>query len=145
MPSLEHIWIKRVRLGPMDSATSCRLIAGRGIVGNANQGGKRQVTILSQAAWETVVEQLGHAVGPAMRRANLFVSGVDLESSRGRILRVGSCRLLVHGETRPCERMEQAHPGLRAALQPSWRGGVFAEVLDDGKISVGDSVEWDQG
>ena len=143
MSSLEHIWIKRVRLGPMDSAATCRLVAGSGIVGNANQGGRRQVTILSRAAWDAVVEQLGHAVDPALRRANLFVSGVDLESSRGRVLRVGSCRLLIHGETRPCERMEQAHPGLRAALQPSWRGGVFAEALDNGEISVGDSVVWD--
>ena len=24
----------------------------------------------------------------------------------------------------------------------AWLGGAFGEVLDDGKISVGDSVEW---
>ena len=42
---LEQIWIKRVRRGPMDAADRARVVAGRGIVGNANQGGKRQVTM----------------------------------------------------------------------------------------------------
>jgi MOSC domain-containing protein YiiM len=27
-------------------------------------------------------------------------------------------------------------------MQADWGGGVFAEVLDDGEIAVGDRVEW---
>jgi hypothetical protein len=38
--------------------------------------------------------------------------------------------------------MEEAHAGLQSALRPDWRGGVFGEVLDDGRIAVGDPVEW---
>jgi MOSC domain-containing protein YiiM len=38
--------------------------------------------------------------------------------------------------------MEEALPGLRSAMRLNWRGGVFAEVLDDGEISVGDHVAW---
>jgi MOSC domain-containing protein YiiM len=38
--------------------------------------------------------------------------------------------------------MDEAFPGLRRALQADWGGGVFAEVLDDGEIRVGDPVEW---
>ena len=34
---LESIWIKRFRHGPMDRADAVQLVAGRGIVGNANQ------------------------------------------------------------------------------------------------------------
>jgi MOSC domain-containing protein YiiM len=41
------------------------------------------------------------------------------------------------------ERMDEAVPGLRAAMQVDWGGGVFAEVLDGGEISVGDEVDWD--
>jgi MOSC domain-containing protein YiiM len=139
---LESIWIKRFRRGPMDTAPRARLVAGRGIVGNANQGGKRQVTIISREAWDAVIEHLGESVSPATRRANLLVSGIDLVQTRGRVLRVGGCHLRIYGETKPCWQMEEAHPGLQSALRPDWRGGAFAEVLDDGEIAVGDQVVW---
>ena len=127
----------------MDPAREARLVAGRGIVGNANQGGKRQVTIISREAWEAAASALGAEIDPAIRRANLLVAGVPLAKTRGRVLRVGACRLRVYGETKPCWQMEEAQPGLQNALKPDWRGGVFAEVLDDGRIAVGDPVEWE--
>ena len=43
---LKAIWVKRAHRGKMDAAHAVHLEAGRGIVGNANQGGKRQVTII---------------------------------------------------------------------------------------------------
>ena len=142
MGRLEKIWVKRFHRGPMDPADAADLRQGAGIVGNANQGGWRQVTIIAAADWDRVVEALGAAVEPGARRANLLVSGIALDRTRDRVLQVGGCRLRVRGETRPCERMDEAEPGLRAALDPGWRGGVFAEVLDDGRIRVGDPVAW---
>lgn len=139
---VEAIWIKRAHGGPMDSATRAELVAGRGIVGNADQGRRRQVTLIERRSWDGVLEELGTAVEPAARRANLLVSGVSLLESRGRVLRVGDCRLRINGETRPCELMDEAWPGLRDALSPAWRGGAFAEVLDDGTIEVGSPVVW---
>jgi MOSC domain-containing protein YiiM len=139
---LDCIWIKRFRRGPMDRSNQAQLIAGRGIVGNANQGGKRQITIISRDAWEAVERELGEPVAPETRRANLLVTGVDLAKSRGRVLRIGPCRVRIYGETKPCWQMEEAHAGLQSALRPDWRGGVFCEVLDDGRIEVGDPVEW---
>jgi MOSC domain-containing protein YiiM len=139
---LESIWVKRFRGGPMSPVPSAQLVAGRGIVDNANQGGRRQVTIIAREAWDEVTQELGVALDPRTRRANLLVSGVALASSRGRVLRIGACRIRVYGETRPCRQMEEAHAGLEAALEPDWRGGVFAEVLDDGRVQVGDVVAW---
>jgi MOSC domain-containing protein YiiM len=139
---LEAIWIKRAHRGPMDATRSARLVAGRGIVGNADQGRKRQVTLIAQEKWSDLMRSLGADADPSARRANLLLSGIDLADTRGRILTIGACRLRIAGETRPCERMDEAVPGLRRAMDPAWGGGAFAEVLDDGSIDVGDPVRW---
>ncbi len=139
---LEAIWIKRARRGPMDPALEAELVAGVGIVGNANRGGHRQVTLIEREAWDRVIDELNGRAEPVMRRANLMVSGVPLAASRGRVLAIGNCRVRILGETRPCRAMDEACPGLQAALDPDWRGGAYGEVLDDGVITIGDPVAW---
>jgi MOSC domain-containing protein YiiM len=144
MGRLEHIFIKRAKRGPMDPASRAMLVAGRGMAGNANQGGRRQVTLMTSERWRELMDQLGADLDPSERRANLVVSGIDLEESRGRTLHVGACRLLIHGETRPCEQMEEALPGLQDAMRARWGGGAFAEVVGAGEIAVGDDVSWEK-
>jgi len=141
MSVLNQIWIKRMHRGPMDAVSSASVVSGRGIVGNANQGGKRQVTIVSSKNWEAVTAPLGATPDPRLRRANLLVSDVDFADSRGKVLKVGNVRIRIYGETRPCEQMEAAVPGLQEAMSVPWGGGAFGEVLDDGEIAVGDAVE----
>jgi MOSC domain-containing protein YiiM len=141
-PRLERIWIKRRHRGPMDSVERATLVASRGIAGNANQGGRRQVTLLASERWESITAELGVPVPPDARRANLLLTGVNLENSRGRILLIGELRIRVLGETRPCERMDEAHLGLREAMEAHWGGGAFGEVLDSGEIAIGDPVAW---
>ena len=126
----------------MDPVDAAILEPGLGLRGNANRRGRRQVTIISNARWQELMDALHADLPPSARRANLMVSGLDLEQSRGRILRIGDTRLRINGELRPCEQMEAAHPGLEVLMRERWGGGVYAEVIDGGEIRVGDSVEW---
>ena len=125
----------------MDPVNAAALDAMAGLVGDANRSRRRQVTIISRERWNELTRDLGARLPPSTRRANLMVSGIDLQNSRGRILRVGSARLQINGETRPCEQMEAAHAGLQALMRERWGGGVFAEVIESGEIRVGDVVE----
>lgn len=141
--ALVAIWIKRAHRGVMDPAPAAELIPGRGLVGNADQGRRRQVTLIEQETWERLMDELDADVSPAARRANLMVRGVPLAGTRGMLLRIGECLLKIGGETKPCERMDEALPGLRRAMYDRWGGGAFAEVLEGGTIHVGDPVEWE--
>lgn len=143
MGELAAIWIKRVKRGKMDPVDAGTLVAGRGLVGNADQGRRRQVTLIEEEAWQAVLEELQADVHPSSRRANLMLRGIRLPHTRGRVLRIGQCRLQVGGELTPCKLMDDVLPGLQAAMRPDWRGGVFAAVLDDGEIRVGDPVRWE--
>ena len=139
---LEAIWIKRVKRGPMDFVEQATLQLGRGLVGNAHQGGRRQVTILERESWEELMTEVAGGLSPSARRANLLIRGLSLYRSRKRVLSIGRCRVRIVGETTPCQRMEEAWPGLQAAMSRAWAGGAFGEVLDDGEIVVGDPVVW---
>ncbi len=137
------IFLKRARGGPMDAHPTAELEAGGGLVGNADRGGRRQVTLLARERWDELMETVGASCAPEARRANIILTGINLENSRGRTLLIGRCRLRIGGETRPCELMEQTVPGLQSAMRERWGGGAFAEVLEGGAISVGDSASWD--
>lgn len=139
---VDALWTKRAHRGVMDARDEATFVAGEGIAGNTCRSSTRQVTIISRDAWEAMRRELGADVDPSARRANVMVSGVDLEGTRDRVLRLGGVRVRIRGETRPCERMDQALPGLRAAMDGAWRGGAFGMVLDDGVVTVGDAVAW---
>ncbi|MDG5789537.1 MOSC domain-containing protein [Evansella sp. AB-P1] len=137
---LKSIWIKRMKNGPMDAVEEASLLANKGLVNNADQGGKRQVTIIEEEAWSVLMDELHASLNPSIRRANIMVSGINLYESRGEIIKIGPCKIKIYGETKPCERMEEALPGLKDAMNYQWRGGVYGIVLNDGKIKLGDEV-----
>lgn len=139
---LEAIWLKRMRRGPMDPVERAMLKANQGLVGNANQGGKRQVTLIERESWERLMAEMGADLDPSARRANLLLSGIRLAHSHNRVLRIGNCQIQIWGETRPCEMLDDAWPGLKEAMLDNWAGGAFGVILNDGEIVVGDAVEW---
>lgn len=140
---LEAIWIKAAKQRPMEPVSEATLVAGQGLEGNADRGGYRQVTLLDANAWEAATREAGTELGPDARRANLLVRGVDFRDSGSRVLRIAGCRIRIRGETLPCNRMEEAAPGLKAALKPDWRGGAYGMVLEGGPLAPGDAVAWE--
>jgi len=128
------IWIKRAHRGVMDRVDEATLVEGRGIEGSADQGGWRQVTIISEEAWRDAVAQCGKEFDPAHRRANIMLRGIDLENSRGKRLQLGDCIVEIRGENPPCKRMGD----MQQPLTPHWRAGVFGVIARGGTIRDGE-------
>ncbi|MCE7791925.1 MOSC domain-containing protein [Salipaludibacillus sp. CUR1] len=139
---LRAIWIKRMARGPMDPVDKGTLIENRGLHTNKDQGGKRQVTLIDENVWSELMDQLNADLDPSARRANLMLKGINLEKSRGRHLQIGRTMIKIYGETKPCERMDEALPGLKDAMYENWKGGAYGVVVKGGEISTGDKAEW---
>jgi MOSC domain-containing protein YiiM len=122
MAVLHQIWIKRAHRGKMDPVERATLVAGRGISGNADQGGKRQVTLIDRERWHELMDRGDANLETNARRANLVIDSVDLLDSRGKTLRIGPARLLIHGETRPCERMDASAARTSGGMRERWGG-----------------------
>jgi MOSC domain-containing protein YiiM len=105
--------------------------------------GPRAITLLSKEAWADACAVVEKDLPWVTRRANLFVEGIDLAGALGKRVQVGDVRILLHGESKPCKLMEQQYAGLREALKPKCRGGVFGEILEGGTIRIGDVLQVD--
>lgn len=140
---LEAIWSKRAHRGPMDAIDVGELIAGQGLAGSVGRSTRRQVTIIEREVWDRMQEELQADIPYSARRANLMISGIRLEETRGRLLCIGATQVKIGGHTTPCERMDEACEGLQAKLAPHWGGGAFGQVIVGGVIRLGDEVRWE--
>ncbi|MGD2170530.1 MAG: MOSC domain-containing protein [Gammaproteobacteria bacterium] len=144
MSSIKAIAIKNRPRVAMQSIDSARIDVASGILGDFRGSQKdRQITILSESAWQKACAEVGAELSWTVRRANLLVDDIEFdESFVGKRVRIGDVELEITRETDPCSRMDAQHQGLTAALTPDWRGGVCCRVIEPGDISIGDAVEF---
>ena len=144
MSSIKAIAIKDHPRVAMQSIDSVRVDVASGIRGDFRGSQRnRQVTILSEIAWQRACAEVGAELPWTLRRANLLVDGVEFDPSYvGRRVRIGEVELEVTEEMGPCTRMDAQYAGLTAALEIEWRGGVCCKVLQPGELSVGDTIEF---
>ena len=148
---LAGIAIKKESKAPIIVLTEAVVDEESGVMGDhKGKLGKRQVTVLFGKKWRAAcveacgshVEECALYIDWRARRANLFVEGIEAgKGDVGKLLHVGSEVVLeITGETKPCNRMNEAHPGLREALKPDWRAGVTCKVVRGGEIKLDDEV-----
>jgi len=132
-----------VRLAPMQEIAAGLISVEAGLIGDCKGAlRRRQITVLAREAWQTAAAHVGEPDLPwIVRRANLLIAGIELPRGKGSVFRVGEVCLEVTGQTYPCGRMEEAHPGLLRALARDWRGGFTCRVLKGGRIVLGEPVE----
>ena len=118
--------------------------AGKGLVGNRyykERGIKpgQALTLIAAEALEGLAAEHGIALSAAESRRNVLTRGIDLNALVGRRFRVGDVECEGVELCEPCKDLERAtQPGVIKGLLH--RGGLNADILTDGVISVGDEV-----
>lgn len=121
-----------------------RAVAGRGLEGNrhfyeeAPPG--RALTLIAAEALAEGAAGSGVELGADESRRNVLTSGIDLNALVGERFRVGDVECVGVELCEPCTTLEgMTRPGVIKAYVH--RAGLNADILTDGEIAVGDTVE----
>jgi MOSC domain-containing protein YiiM len=131
--------LKQHRERQCRNKASVEITVEKGITGDSRGSAKdRQITVLSEPAWQKACDTVDSDLPWTTRRANLLVNGVEFDPDDiGKTTRIGEALLKITRETNPCSLMDQQHQGLKNALTPNWCGGVCCIVTRPGSIQVG--------
>lgn len=133
--------VEEINIGPSDAIAPVQAVdalAGKGLRGDRHSHREgaapgQALTLIEAEALESV------GLSGAGSRRQVVVRGVRLNDLVGRRFRVGDVECLGVELCEPCLHLQQlTRPGIIKEL--IHRGGLNADVLNDGRISVGDAV-----
>jgi MOSC domain-containing protein YiiM len=149
--SVVAIYLNTGKGEPMTAVDQARAVAGRGLDGNRYYwpvdapapekfGPDREITLIEAEAIEALRRDDGIPFELAESRRNVVTRGVPLNHLVGRQFRVGQATLRGIRLCEPCTHLESlTRPGVMKGL--IHRGGLRAQIVEDGMIRVGDDVQ----
>jgi MOSC domain-containing protein YiiM len=122
---------------------SVRALAGRGLEGNRyffdEAAPGRALTLIAAEAVEAMEQEDGISIESRESRRNVVTRGIDVNALVGKRFRVGDVECQGVELCEPCADLQaMTKPGIIKGL--AHRGGLNADILSDGQISVGDAV-----
>lgn len=146
--TVEGIAVAPAAGAPMIRLERATAVAGVGFEGDrysrgegtfSSRGGRgRHLTLIEAEALEELAAK-GVELDPLAARRNLVVRGIDLDGLIGKRFRVGAVECAGRRRCEPCAVLEQETvPGVLRGLVH--RGGLRADLLSDGEITVGDEI-----
>jgi len=132
----------------IQSHTTVELQAGRGIVGDryfdgtgtfsASEKHGQELTLIEAEVLDALHED-GLEVTPADARRNVVTRGIDLNALVGQEFTLGTARCVGRRLCEPCSHLQRLTG--RVLLRPMvHRGGLRADILSSGVVSVGDAI-----
>ena len=137
---------------PMQLVTTARAMPGRGLDGDryangvgtftprSGRGVGYDLTLIEAEVLDELTLTDGHRLGYAEARRNIVSRGIDLNTLVGQRFRVGDVECVGRRLCEPCAHLERlTHGGVLRKL--IHRGGLRADILTAGNITVGAAIE----
>ena len=144
---VEAIWVAASAGQPGRHVEAVRAIAGRGLDGDRHVSGTGTFPSGLPGSALTLIEaevcdSFEPPLGPDEHRRNVVTRGIALNDLVGREFMIGTVRCEGKRLCEPCRVVQgyATRPVLRALVH---RGGLRADILDDGEIRVGAEVRMD--
>mgnify|MGYP001799115437 CR=1 FL=1 len=136
-----------------DALNSARLIAGLGMDGERYALGKghfqsedrwgQALTLIEAEAIEVLESEHGVVMKPVDARRNIVTRNIDLNALMGKRFRIGGVLCQGSRLAEPCAWLQKTTPkGMLRGLVH--RGGLRADILEDGIIEVGNVITPDK-
>jgi len=138
------IWVAPTAGAPAEPLDAVRALAGRGLEGDRHVTGDGTFPSGLPGSDLTLIEEevcasFSPVLEPGEHRRNVMTAGIDLNGLVGRDFLLGDVRCRGMRLCEPCTVVQRyaGRPVLRSLVH---RGGLRADILDDGVIRVGDVV-----
>jgi MOSC domain-containing protein YiiM len=145
---LVAIFVSASAEAAMESIPRVRVLAGRGLAGDryalregtfSANAGVRDVTLIEAEALEMFGRDYGQPLDAGESRRNLLCRGVRLNDLVEKEFFVGTIPMRGMRLCEPCSHLARltTRPVLPGLVH---RGGLYAEILQDGELLVGDPI-----
>jgi len=136
----EPMSVKSVETVAHHGLVGDRYFAGSGTFSDAEPHGPgREITLIEEENVDLLSEALHQKVDPSLLRRNVLTKGIRLNDLVGRQFMVGSIKLVGVRLCHPCAHLQRLS-GWQVTKHLKQKGGLRADILDDGWIRVGDTV-----
>lgn len=133
---------QRVRALPQRGLDGDRYFNRSGSEARASRTGRTpsEVTLIEAEVIEHLQRDLGIDVHATDSRRNIVTQGVALNALVGSEFRIGNVRLFGTELCEPCVSLVKARENKHLLRGLAHRGGLCAQILSPGTITVGDSI-----
>jgi MOSC domain-containing protein YiiM len=134
--------------GRMTDTNEIEVVVGKGIRGEpryferksrSGQPSRRNLTLIEREIVAQHATTLKAEIPAGLVKSNVETTGVDLISLIGKKVQIGEAILNFYEPRLPCDQMDRIIRGMRI-LMCDKRQGVIAEIVQSGRIKVGDEL-----
>ena len=145
MSKVNEIAISQNPKGAMESVNSVEVIAGKGIVKDRrfkeNNNKIEQITLIEIENINYYNRLTGTSISSIDFRRNVITEGIKLNELVNKEFLIGEIRVKAHDLCRPCKYLQERLKQGNIIKEFLRRGGLRCEILNSGKIVVGDKIK----